>query len=166
MTTDVKTCARCHTEKPTDEYYRSGYQRKDGSWGLMNICKPCNAEKSREYYQDNLQDQREKARSKQKQRRDDHPTQKQYERAYKLRKKYGISLEDWDALYDLQLGRCGICLVPLAEVKACVDHDHATGAVRGLLCNVCNQGIGYFRDDLEILRRAITYLTEAGEGGD
>jgi hypothetical protein len=56
--------------------------------------------------------------------------------------------------------RCGICLTPLAEVsKICVDHCHTTGAVRGLLCNRCNQGLGYFGDDPDTLVRAAQYLS-------
>lgn len=82
-------------------------------------------------------------------------------RARRLMQKYGISVADWDRLYDDQLGRCVICLTTLADVKVCVDHDHVTGEVRGLLCNVCNQGLGYFGDDAVRLQRAIDYLNEA-----
>jgi hypothetical protein len=80
-------------------------------------------------------------------------------RELKLLRKYGISQEEWDKLHDEQLGRCAICLETLAEVgKLGVDHDHATGEVRGLLCSPCNVGLGYFRDDPERLIRAVEYL--------
>lgn len=91
----------------------------------------------------------------------DHETR----RARDLRKKYGITVAVWEAMYDTQLGRCALCLTPLAEVtKICVDHDHATGRVRGLLCNNCNHGLGKFQDNAEILRRAAAYVdTDARE---
>jgi hypothetical protein len=73
--------------------------------------------------------------------------------------KYGISTEEYERLYDLQLGRCGICLTPLTETKKIhVDHHHETGVVRGLLCNLCNPGLGFFQDDIHILERAVAYL--------
>lgn len=51
---------------------------------------------------------------------------------------------------------CVIC--GISEVKLCVDHDHTTGAIRGILCNNCNQGIGQFKDDPELLEFARIYL--------
>ena len=108
--------------------------------------------------------QLEAERRKQKHRRLnklDHETR----RARDLRNKYGITVEIWEAMYDGQLGRCALCLTPLAEVtKICVDHDHATGRVRGLLCINCNHGLGKFKDSPEILRRAAAYVdTDARE---
>lgn len=90
------------------------------------------------------------------------PAQQEYERRLKLLNKYGISEAVWDAMYDLQGGRCAICQADFALVtKVCVDHDHTTGRVRGLLCNVCNQGLGYFADDVARLARAMEYLGSA-----
>lgn len=55
----------------------------------------------------------------------------------------------------LQEGRCAICRKPAPEH---VDHDHATGQPRGILCFNCNQGLGNFRDDPVLLARAVDYL--------
>ena len=58
-----------------------------------------------------------------------------------------------------QRSRCAICGEHL--VSPHVDHDHRTGAVRGMLCPACNHGLGHFRDSLANLRRAINYLKRA-----
>ena len=76
-----------------------------------------------------------------------------------LKEKYGITQEDYDALLDIQEGGCKICgWTPPKEKSLCVDHCHDTGEVRGLLCNHCNSGLGYFRDNQEVLFSAIAYL--------
>jgi len=80
-----------------------------------------------------------------------------------VRRKYGVSKEEWEALYERQGGRCAICRKRLVG-KICLDHDHDTDEVRGLLCNTCNQGLGYFDDDPELMRAAMAYLLNAGEG--
>jgi hypothetical protein len=74
--------------------------------------------------------------------------------------KYGISRAKFEELYDKQLGRCAICLLPLSETRIHVDHDHKTRKIRGLLCNTCNPGLGYFRDDPAMLERAAAYIRE------
>jgi hypothetical protein len=75
-----------------------------------------------------------------------------------LRKKYaGLSLADVEAMKIKQEGLCAICEEALDLV---VDHDHndPNEAVRGLLCNPCNRGLGFFRDDPDRLQAAIEYL--------
>ena len=69
---------------------------------------------------------------------------------------YGITLEDYNAMYERQGGRCAICG---AGGKLVVDHDHKTGKVRELLCHLCNAMIGCAREDRAILTAAIAYLT-------
>lgn len=68
---------------------------------------------------------------------------------------------DYDTLLSAQGGRCAICGAEEAGGKGGrfnVDHDHATGAIRGLLCYGCNLGIGLLRDDPEVMRAAIRYF--------
>jgi len=68
--------------------------------------------------------------------------------------------DSYDALWDFQKGLCGICGSELMwdSKLTHVDHDHETGEIRGLLCSICNQGLGSFRDDIELLRSAVKYL--------
>jgi hypothetical protein len=77
-----------------------------------------------------------------------------------LKKWYGITLADYNRMFEEQNGCCLICGVHQSEVKKTfnVDHDHETGEVRGLLCNMCNSGLGLFRDDPTLVQRALDYL--------
>lgn len=59
------------------------------------------------------------------------------------RRTYGMTVEQFDALLIAQAGRCGICGECFTP-NPCVDHDHETGEVRGLLCRFCNLGLGYY----------------------
>lgn len=88
-----------------------------------------------------------------------------------LRRFYSLTIAEYEAMFARQDGRCAICrvfLYSLFDVRrnrrrnkryvAHVDHCHATGKVRGLLCNECNNGLGKFRDRQEILLNAVGYL--------
>jgi GH24 family phage-related lysozyme (muramidase) len=86
-----------------------------------------------------------------------------------MRSRYGITGKQYDELYRSQFCKCAICNVDLhhvwtdvkKETKAYVDHDHATGQVRGLLCFHCNVGLGSFGDSIENLISAMAYLSAA-----
>ena len=73
-------------------------------------------------------------------------------------RRYKLTRAKYDAMLQAQDGLCAICRSPTEKERLCVDHDHATGAVRGLLCKRCNTGIGYLRDSIELLDSAIQYL--------
>lgn len=88
------------------------------------------------------------------------------QRDHAYRYKYGLTLEEVDSLIVVFRGKCGICRSlltanlkkkgqPLSAVV--VDHNHKTGNVRGLLCGGCNKGIGFLKEDPEILRRAMEW---------
>ncbi len=79
-----------------------------------------------------------------------------------LRKIYGITLKDKTDIFEAQNGCCAICLRPFKDVyTACVDHDHTTDIVRGLLCDKCNIAIGHLDDDPSKMHRAARYLNKA-----
>jgi len=80
----------------------------------------------------------------------------------RLRKAYGLSQQDYEQMCEVQEDRCAICGErPRKERDFCVDHDHVTGKVRGLLCRRCNLGLGNLRDDPMLLRQAAAYLEQA-----
>jgi glutaredoxin len=76
-------------------------------------------------------------------------------RNYHLKRRYGISAAEVDAMVEAQAGLCLVCRERPAEH---VDHDHLSGAVRGVLCFSCNGGLGLFRDRVDIMSKAIDYL--------
>lgn len=85
---------------------------------------------------------------------------------YSYKKKYGISIEDYDRMSDEQNHVCAICGQPQNRAntsRLSVDHNHETGSVRGLLCHLCNSGLGAFQDDPQILTSAIEYLNKHKE---
>lgn len=76
----------------------------------------------------------------------------------------GMSKEEFYAMLDRQEGKCGVCRNPLnitfgIPVTFVVDHSHATGDNRGILCPKCNLGLGHFDDDPERMRRAAEYVS-------
>lgn len=81
-----------------------------------------------------------------------------------LKATYGITLDNFRSMTEIQGGRCLICGEPVADrpsSRTHVDHCHNTMEVRGVVCDFCNRGLSGFRDDPKNLARAIIYL-EAG----
>lgn len=81
------------------------------------------------------------------------------QRRSELKRLYGITLEQYAEMFSEQGEVCAICKAECGTKKSLsVDHDHATGKVRGLLCNGCNTSLGQFKDSQILLQRAIEYL--------
>lgn len=78
--------------------------------------------------------------------------------------RYGIEPEDLEKMYLIQDNKCCICLKECnGDKNMHIDHCHTTLVVRGLLCDTCNRGLGYFKDDPGILLAAVEYLLEDRE---
>lgn len=80
------------------------------------------------------------------------------------RRRYGITRQDYLEMLESQEGKCAICgtteIGRKNHTHFHVDHNHTTKKVRGLLCDLCNRGLGYFKDTASILRKAANYLEE------
>lgn len=148
-----KECRTCLETKPVEEFYltSAGHPRSD--------CKQCAKAKRRAEYASNPV-KRERAKKNAANWQKKNPERnaeirRRNKHKYRVRE-YGIDFDRWTEMLVEQSGRCAVCLSPM--LNPCVDHCHATGRVRGLLCKDCNTGIGHLKDDIERLRAAIEYL--------
>jgi len=129
-----------------------------------------NREKLREKYQKWYRDNPERAREyrkryHQKRLQEDLAGVRAEQRRAWLAHRYGMTEEGYSQIWDEQQGCCAICSVPAAKGEPLhVDHDHETGAVRGLLCGHCNRAIGLVRDDPVIAKKAAGYLDRHWRG--
>jgi hypothetical protein len=133
-----------------------------------------NPDKAREYNREYYTANREKVIAQAQKWDAEHPgravqrSREHYLKAGKdnhLRRKFGLSLEQAEALLVSQGGVCALCGQPIGgwgrRGGGVVDHCHTTGRVRGILHSLCNTGLGAFRDSSELLRRAIGYLEKS-----
>ena len=143
----MKICKKCNREKPLSDY--SFRDKKAGK--LRAKCRDCEAE-SYQAYKSNNGERLKNSWSK--------SSKSRYEKDRKkiLAWRYGLTLEEYDQILSDQDGKCKICKTEPVTVLS-VDHCHSTGKVRGLLCSHCNTGLGMFKDDVQLLERAIAYLS-------
>jgi hypothetical protein len=123
-----KWCPDCSTVKPLSEFVRNAGSRS----GWSAYCKPCHNARGKA--------SKDKIGGS---------------RTYHLKRRYGISAAEADVMLEEQGGLCAICK---AAPAVHVDHDHATGQVRALLCFNCNGGLGQFKDDPMVLYAAAYYV--------
>jgi hypothetical protein len=138
--------------------------------GHRNECKACNLQQRHEKYRSDpakeirrveqwRKDNPGRYAAYQKQRRS-RPNVKAADRAGHLRRKFGLTPEEYEARLAAQGGVCAICeRQPAKGRQLDIDHDHQTGEVRGLVCNSCNQGLGLFGEDTFRLMSAAAYLS-------
>lgn len=139
----MKKCNRCGEAKPFTEMKAD----KTCPDGVRPLCKDCYRKQQRERHRRAKSDPDYMERLRVSRRRHD------------LKREYGITPEEYEAMILVQGGRCAICNNECSSGKRlAVDHCHDTGEVRGLLCTCCNTALGKFRDDVELLKKAIKYL--------
>lgn len=90
------------------------------------------------------------------------PCYEQRQRPGRIKRKYGITVDEYDALMSKQVGRCPICKQATDLV---IDHCHRSGKVRALLCDRCNRLLGVADDDIQLLRSAIAFLNQHSQEG-
>lgn len=134
-----KACTRCGVEKPPSAFPKNA--TKPG--GLDSECLRC------------------------KRARESTPEAREAKRARVLMRKYGITLEEYNAMAKAQGNRCAICGEKEQRINSygerlplAVDHDHDTGKIRGLLCSKHNKAIGMLGDSPGMLLSALRYLIE------
>ena len=137
-----KTCTRCKKKQPVEDFYKATKSQD----GYFSTCKSCKRAYKAQFYSDETKkDGLKKTRAE-----------------YKRKTRYNFSLAESEALLKSQGYCCAICSIHFDnkshKTKPFIDHCHATGKVRGLLCNNCNFSLGGFKDNEDNLLAAIQYL--------
>ena len=130
-------CPKCDKIKFTKDFSADKYT----AFGVSIYCKECKKVKSKSRY----------------------IRYRDRYRNYVLKKKFGITLQEYIDLFDKQGKKCAVCGKENKNKKPFpLDHCHKTGKVRGILCSQCNSGIGLFYDNVAFLKSAIEYLETSG----
>lgn len=156
----MKLCKSCGEVKPLTEFSR----HKDMADGRQNHCKVCRAEWLRDWRAKNPHKQREynkrtyerhgesrRAYANAQYAADPRQGARQY-LAWRIRRDFGLTLDEYDAIVSQPCGLCG------STEQSVLDHDHLTHKVRGPLCQTCNKAIGMLGDDPARLRAAADYI--------
>ena len=136
----MKVCTKCGVEKP-NEFFRKKqvYQTKSGPKVVINnLCHPCVVQSAKESKERNPYTW--------------------------IALKFNLTKEEAKFWHEKSQTACELCGIERQYLKAalCIDHDHTTGKVRGVLCKHCNHVLGHSRDNIEVLEKAIEYLRRAG----
>jgi hypothetical protein len=152
VTNGFRTCKVCNEKKPKERFQPQGYQ-----------CRECRTEKQRAYYASLPPDTAEERKKKNEYlatwRAKNAERLKESSRVKHLKRKFNLTLEEYNSMSDSQNGLCAICQQKCeTEMNLAVDHCHTTGKIRGLLCKNCNTAIGLFKEDTDNMLRAIEYI--------
>lgn len=151
----TKPCTKCHIVKPLSEYHKA-WRAKDGK---QSRCKACMISAALKWGRDNREAKNRNARASIKR-----TVKSRW--AKNISKKFNLSVKDYEKMLTLQNNACAICAKPEKSIlksvrrvkQLAVDHCHASGRIRGLLCAKCNTFLGLANDDPAVLHSAIEYL--------
>ncbi len=156
-----KKCSKCKEIKNVSEFSKDKYIKD----GYTCRCKKCRNEHYNSYYEKYP----EKAKLKNDEQKDNRfkfynsDVGIESSRRAHLKRMFNITLEKYNIMLAEHNGVCAICGEPEVYYRnkvLCVDHDHKTDKIRGLLCNRCNRSLGLLKDDKNLLISAINYLTK------
>lgn len=136
----TKFCKSCRIIKPLSEYHHSIKNKEYGKSYPDSFCKSCKSVKTKKWCQDNKQ------------------KFIRYNIKSKLKNRYGMTMDEYDAMVTAQNNLCAICNQPQARRNLAVDHCHQTNRVRGLLCDKCNLALGMINENLDIVEGIKRYL--------
>lgn len=134
----MKACTLCLTTKDLSEFVKSNRNKS----GYTARCKDCVRDNSKRYRESNPVECAASARNS------------------ALKREYGIDSVEYELMLSQQNGGCRVCGQVDHDRRLAVDHDHRTGAVRGLLCKRCNLVLGKVDDDTTLLKALSDYLNE------
>jgi len=156
---ETRTCKKCGLTKPLEDFGTSPRSK----YGRRYTCKRCAMDRQTELrHRDN--DKWQKYLDKEAERKRVKRSNPEYNKNQTLVRDFGITLDEYKKMLLEQNGVCAICGNPeTATYKGrlthlCVDHNHKTLHLRGLLCADCNRGLGMFWEDIDVLEKAIKYL--------
>lgn len=157
---ETKMCTQCKETLPLTTFSKSK-QNKDG---LYSWCKKCSSEKAKAYYRKKNPSAKDMTTYDLPYGKRDDPN---YDRKWKIVNLYNLTEDRVQEILEYQGNKCATCHVEFEGLDFAIDHDHSccSGAsscgkcIRGFLCLGCNTGLGKLKDNIEILHRAITYLS-------
>ena len=134
----LRKCVRCGLEATNEEDLVNFKNSKNSKYGKQNCCRDCHNLYAKEHSERNPESKRNAV----------------------YKNEYGITIEDYNKMFEKQNGKCAICKKHQSEFKKrlAIDHCHKEGHVRGLLCQPCNAGLGCFKDSVDNMLSAIMYL--------
>ncbi len=137
-----RTCSKCGLTKPVAEFNRYvDASAPIAGWRYHSWCRDCANARSRIYGTQNRSRRNERLREW---RAANPEAARRKDRRARLKRKYGLTEADLDAMKNEAANKCALCD---REVKLVIDHDHSTGRVRGLLCGQCNTLLGWLERD-------------------
>lgn len=139
----IRVCSKCNLPKSLEDDF---YKKATYKGGYASVCKGCCRVQIDGWHKKNPE------------------ATKAILKRCVIKTKYGLSEEEYNRLKRKQKNLCALCRKPETAVwrgkvrELAVDHNHATGKVRALLCSSCNLALGQFKDSITLLRKAIAYL--------